>query len=76
MAQTVANQNADQGAESDRFAVSEFTRWATLAERLCQEGVQQEIAADLAAGRPVYYGGVGDEAGKVLNTFPWSLAVG
>jgi hypothetical protein len=66
MAQTTANDET----MADPFAVSEFTRWAALAERLCQEAVQRQIACDLAAGHPIPYAGTGAEAGKVFQRLP------
>ncbi len=38
--------------------------------RLFREAAQQAVAAHLAAGRPVYYGGEGDEAGKLFMRLP------
>jgi len=38
--------------------------------RLFQEQVRQDIAEHLAAGRPVYYGGTGVEAGKLFVQEP------
>ncbi|MEO7001155.1 MAG: hypothetical protein ABI068_05110 [Ktedonobacterales bacterium] len=62
MAQHPLPDEADQAfdgasdASSDPFSVSEFTRWAAYAEQLAQEGVRRELAADLTAGRSIYYG--------------------
>lgn len=66
MAQTLP----DEEARTDPWAATEFTRWVALAGELSREEVQREIAAHLAAGQPVYYGGVGDEAGKVFQHLP------
>ena len=38
--------------------------------RLFREGVQREIAEQLAAGHTVYYGGIGDDAGKLFMHTP------
>jgi hypothetical protein len=39
-------------------------------ERRFREQVQREIAAHLAGGNPVFYGGQGDEAGKLFMRMP------
>lgn len=38
--------------------------------RLFREGVQREIAEQLAAGYTIYYGGIGDDAGKLFMHTP------
>lgn len=39
-------------------------------ERRFREQVRREVAAHLAAGHPVFYGGLGDEAGKIFMHTP------
>lgn len=39
-------------------------------ERLFQEAVQGAVAAHLADGSPIYYGGTGAEAGKLFMRLP------
>jgi hypothetical protein len=38
--------------------------------RLFRDAAQQAIAAHLAAGRPVYYGGSGAESGRLFMRLP------
>lgn len=72
MAQARADESKanDETTATDPFAVSEFTRWARLAEQLAQAEVQRRIAEDLAPGCPVYYAGTGSEAGKLFQHLP------
>jgi hypothetical protein len=39
-------------------------------ERRFREQVRREVAAHLAAGRPVFYGGLGEDAGKLFMLMP------
>ncbi len=49
---------------------ADFARSGKVIERLFREQVQRDVAEHLAAGRPVYYGGVGADASKLFVHMP------
>ncbi len=58
------------GTEKLDLFGADFARSGKDIERLFREQVQRDIAEHLAAGRPVYYGGVGADAGKLFVQMP------
>lgn len=72
MAQTTntdeASPTGENGASPSLGA--EFSAWTTQAEQLAQEQVRKEIAEHLAAGRAIFFGGTGADAGKVFERRP------
>jgi len=74
MAQTVhaneTDRTDDNGSVVTPSPIADFSAWATLAEQLVQAQVRKEIAGQLAAGHPVYYGGTGADSQKVFELRP------
>jgi len=79
MAQT-ANDNetdrtGDSVSEGTPSPITDFSAWASLAERLVQNEVRRRIVLNHTAGRPVYFGGTGVESGMVFEVRPNGRAV-
>lgn len=58
------------GTEKLDLFGADFVKSGKEIERLFREQVQRDIAEHLAAGRPVYYGGIGAEANKLFVHMP------